>query len=127
MRRLPAEKLIMSCCGIFRTAPTPAASMASITPSSTPGPSSKSQSLAGRATEKCVPGASTTATSWRCERHRLIFSSAGGRGGFRGSDGHVQRALPLGIVEQLNRYGARISDSLVRDHAAGIVILLDSD
>ena len=52
------------------------------------------------------------------------FPSPGGTKSLRESDGKVQRAPPLGIVEERNRYGTRIRDRLVRDHASGTKILL---
>src|ERR1700722_13249449 len=44
-----------------------------------------------------------------------------------GGDREVQRAAPLGIVKDLDRYRPRILDRLVRDHAPRIVILLILD
>jgi hypothetical protein len=52
------------------------------------------------------------------------FPSPGGTRSLLESDGNIQCAPPLGIVEERNRYSARIRDRLVRDHASGIKILL---
>src|SRR6202453_5421406 len=45
----------------------------------------------------------------------------------RDSDGNVQGAAPLGIVDKRNGHGTRICDGLVLDHDPGIVILFESD
>ena len=52
------------------------------------------------------------------------FPSLGGTWSLLESDGNIQCAPPLGIVEERNRYSARIRNRLVRDHASGIKILL---
>ena len=52
------------------------------------------------------------------------FPSPGGTRSLLESDGNIQCAPPLGIVEDRNRYSARIRDRLVRDRASGIKILL---
>ena len=48
------------------------------------------------------------------------FPSPGGTMSLLESDGNIQCAPPLGIVEERNRYSARIRDRLVRDHASRI-------
>jgi hypothetical protein len=63
----------------------------------------------------------------RVAERSLAISALRGIGRLRRSEGDVQRASPLGIVEEPDRNRTRTFDRLVRDDASGVVVFLILD